>query len=347
LPGGNAARHGLQSGDVLLSYAGTRLSSKADLKLAQDGGPLRVEFWRDGATEKGRLDPGALGVVVSEDPPAAALRKHREALRLADARRGGESLRPLPGTRLEVAALARLLPEGRSTTLLDSDASERRLDELAASGKLKDFRLLHFATHGTVDPVSAAHSALELARDGLPGPEEQARLAAAGKKVPTGQLSVADIAQRWQLDADLVTLSACETALGPQGGGEGLLGFSQVLLARGARSLVLSLWKVDDTATALLMMRFYQNLLGKRDGLQEAMPKAEALQEAKGWLRALPRPEAERLAGRLGGGEARASLGAKAAAGSRAGAKPDLPAGERPFAHPLYWAAFILIGDAE
>jgi CHAT domain-containing protein len=345
LPDGNAARSGLRGGDVLLSYGGTKLTTKADLKVAQTGDRVPVAVWRDGKTLGDiRLAPGKLGVVLSDDPPALALRKRRERELLADARSRSD-ISPLPGTRLEVAAVAALLPRDKATVLLDSDASEQRLDQLAAAGKLKDFRLLHFATHGTVDPISAARSALELARDQLPGPDEQARLAAAGKKVLTGRLSVETIAQEWQLDADLVSLSACETALGPEGGGEGLLGFSQVLLGKGARSLLLSLWKVDDTATALLMRRFYQNLLGKRDGLKSPLPKAEALREAKRWLRDLPRVEVEKLAGELARGDVRASeeSGPKPPAALRA----SLPRGEAPFAHPYYWAAFILIGDPE
>jgi CHAT domain-containing protein len=195
-----------------------------------------------------------------------------------------------------------------------------------------------------VDPGAAAFSALELARDRLPGPDEQARRATAGQKVYTGRLSVQAIADEWDLDADLVALSACQTALGPDGGGEGLLGFSQVLLGRGARSLLLSLWKVDDTATALLMVRFYQDLLGQRDGLKAPLPKAEALREAKQWLRAMPRAEAEALAGRLAKGSVRATEEPK---GPAAPPVPVLPAGEAPFAHPRYWAAFILIGDPD
>jgi CHAT domain-containing protein len=162
--------------------------------------------------------------------------------------------------------------------------------------------------------------------------------------VYTGRLSAQTIGEEWDLDADLVALSACQTALGPDGGGEGLLGFSQVLLGRGARSLLLSLWKVDDTATALLMARFYQDLLGRRAGLEEAMPKAEALREAKRWLRQLPRSEAEALAGRLAKGSVRAAVEPK---GPAAPPVPALPAGDRPFAHPRYWAAFILLGDPD
>jgi tetratricopeptide (TPR) repeat protein len=347
LPGGNAARAGLRGGDVLLRYGGTKLVTRADLKVAQDGDPMPVVVWRNGQTlDDLRIAPGKLGVVVSEDAPAVALRKRRELDQLTDAR-SRDGAGPLPGTRFEVAAMAGLLPKDKRTLLIGSKASEQELDELAATGKLKDFRLLHLATHGTVDPVSAAHSALLLARDKLPGPDEQARLAAAGKRVPTGRLSVADIAERWQLDANLVTLSACQTALGPDGGGEGLLGFSQVLLARGARSLVLSLWKVDDTATALLMARFYQNLLGKRDGLKAPLPKAEALHEAKRWLRTLPRAEVEALAGQLAKGSVRADEEPDRPAPPREASRPAVPAGETPFAHPRFWAAFILIGDPE
>jgi CHAT domain-containing protein len=314
---------------------------------AEGSDRVPVIVWREGKVlDDLRVAAGKLGVVVSEDPPAVALQKHRELEQLADARARGDGLAPLPGTRLEVSAIAGLLPADKSTVLLGSQASEQELDALRTAGKLEGFRLLHLATHGTVDPGSARFSALELARDRLPGPEEQTRRAAAGKKVYTGRLWVQTVADEWDLGADLVALSACQTALGPDGGGEGLLGFSQVLLGRGARSLLLSLWKVDDTATALLMTRFYQNLLGKRDGLQAGMPKAEALREAKQWLRALPRAEAEALAGRLAKGSVRATEEPKGPA-VPAAAVPVVPPGDAPFAHPRYWAAFILIGDPE
>src|SRR5207248_10564834 len=119
-----------------------------------------------------------------------------------------------------------------------------------------------------------------------------------------------------------------------QSGGEGSLGFSQALFLAGARSLILSLWQVDDTATALLMTRFYENLLGKRAGLTQPLPKAAALQEAHSWLRQLTaRDIAAELAHlpQLRGGEREKPL-----AVSRS---------EHPYAHPYYWSAFILIGD--
>jgi CHAT domain-containing protein/tetratricopeptide (TPR) repeat protein len=347
LPGSNAARAGLRNGDVLLTYSGQKLTTRSDLKVAEVGTTVPVSVWREGKVlDQFRVDPGKLGIIITEDAPAVALRKRRELDLLADARERSDT-RPLPGTRLEVTALASLLPREKATLLLGSRASEQELDNLARTGKRKGYRLLHLATHGNVDPVSAAQSALLLARDRLPEVEEQNRLRGAGQKVPTGRLTAGDIAETWDLDADLVVLSACQTGLGPDGRGEGLLGFSQVLLGKGARSLLLSLWKVDDTATALLMTRFYQNLLGKRDGLKAGLPKAEALQEAKQWLRSLPRAEVEHLAGALAKGVVRSEEEPAGRVLPAAVPVAPLPAGPAPFAHPRYWAAFILIGDPD
>jgi CHAT domain-containing protein len=136
-----------------------------------------------------------------------------------------------------------------------------------------------------------------------------------------------------------VVLSACESGLGKQAGGEGFLGFAQPLLAKGARSLVLSLWKVDDRATSLLMARFYQNLLGQRPGLETPLAKAEALDEAKRWLRGLSSSEV--------GGELEAlDHGPLRPLATKVGApREPSPSGPPPFEHPYYWAAFVLIGD--
>src|SRR5262249_28131102 len=241
------------------------------------------------------------------------------------------SFQPLPGTRREIEVIAKLFPD--ATKLLGSEASEERLDELATDGKLKQFRYIHLATHGLIDLQRPMLSFLALAQDKLPDPLERVL---AGKTPYTGQLTAAHMRQTWKLDADLVVLSACESGLGKYQGGEGYIGFSQALLLSGSRSLVLSQWSVDDTATALLMVRFYENLLGKRKGLKP-MPKAQALQEAKTWLRNLTVKEAEKLVAQL----------PKVDRGKQRERSLPESGVVRPFEHPYYWAAFILIGDPD
>jgi CHAT domain-containing protein len=99
---------------------------------------------------------------------------------------------------------------------------------------------------------------------------------------------------------------------------------------------------VEDGATALLMHRFYANLLGKRDGLKAPMPKAAALREAKQWLRELPREEALRVVAAVTQGVARGKELLPPVPGV-----PDVKKDDRPYAHPYYWAAFVLIGEAD
>jgi tetratricopeptide (TPR) repeat protein len=336
LPSGNAARAGLRSGDVLLRWGQDRLTSLADLKKAS--GPGRVRVWRDGKEFDVRLEGTALGVSVDRRSPADAIRARRQLDSLLAKR--GTGHRPLPGTRWEVEALARLV--SGTTMLTGSRASEQQLDLLNGHTGLKRYRVLHFATHGQTVKNDPDRSALILAQDTLPDPLSQARL---GQKVYDGRLTVKTIRQHWQLDADLVVLSACQTALGQDAAGEGLLGFAQALLSRGARSVVLSRWKVDDSATALLMLRFYENLLGKRQGLKAPLLRAEALDEAKRWLRALPRQKAAGLVTTLTGGVIRGTV--DDALRTKVSRKATLPAGERPFAHPYYWAAFVFVGEHE
>src|SRR5207237_9882818 len=169
--------------------------------------------------------------------------------------------------------------------LLAAEAREPALDRLAGSGELGRFGFIHLATHGVIDEGVPARSAVILTQTGLPDPLEQVLH---HQPVFDGRLSVREIQRGWELKAELVTLSACETALGRDAGGEGFVGFTQALLLSGTRSVCLSLWKVDDTATSLLMQRFYQNLLGSRRGLARPLPKAEALAEAKAGIRGLP-----------------------------------------------------------
>jgi tetratricopeptide (TPR) repeat protein len=331
LPGLNADKSGLKPQDVLLRYAGIKLTAPADLTaaLARSSGsePIPVQVWRHGQTLDLVVRPGKLGIVSSKQPAAETIRGEREFAVLMQQTRGRPFTR-LPGTRREVEAIARLFAQ--ADTLLGSRASEQQLDQLLASGRLRDYSILHLATHGVLDPRIALHSALILSQDALPDPLQQAL---AGKEAYDGRLTAAQILRTWKLDADLVTLSACQSGLGQHQGGEGYLGFAQALLLAGGRSLVLSLWQVDDNATALLMTRFYQNLLGKRKGLDKPLPKAEALAEAKVWLRGLTAKDVDHELAQL-------PRGAEVE-------RPPAPVtkAEHPYGHPYYWAAFVLIGD--
>jgi CHAT domain-containing protein/tetratricopeptide (TPR) repeat protein len=257
----------------------------------------------------------------------------------AEAASKGEALSALPGTRREVKAIAALFEDPE--VLLGSEASEQRLDELARADGLRRFDVIHMATHGRMIADLWMQSRLFLARDRLP---DLTVPAAEGRELYDGELTADQILRTWNLDADLVVLSACESGLGRDAGSEGYLGFAQALFLKGARSLVLSQWKVDDKATSLLMARFYQNLLGKRPGLSNPMPKALALQEAKEWLRNLAQAEVDSELATLDRGPERPLVNPNGPANSAA-TPTSKPAGARPYAHPYYWAAFILIGD--
>ena len=348
VPGSNAAQHGLQPDDVLLTYNGTILEKREDLKTVAEGKPsIPVEVWRAGKTAHRQLAPGKLGVVVDPRPAAVAIQDQRRIHQiLTAARSGSEHFERLPGSRDEVESLAQLFASAHRSArvLTDTDASEPALDRLATSGELKRFAFLHLATHGVIDEAIPQRSAVILTQTGLPDPLDQVLK----HQTPyDGRLLMREIQRSWDLQAEMVTLSACETARGHYAGGEGFVGFTQALLMSGARSVCLSLWKVDDTATALLMRRFYANLLGARPGLSQPMPKAEVLEEAKAWLRSLRGDEVTKLAADLSGGAAR-SKGATKRPEVAPATTPGVPVwapDDRPFAHPYYWAAFVLVGD--
>jgi CHAT domain-containing protein/tetratricopeptide (TPR) repeat protein len=124
--------------------------------------------------------------------------------------------------------------------------------DLVMSGRLRDYRILHFATHGISNSESDLSGILLSSID------------EAGNQ-RSGVLLPQDV-YNLKLSADLVVLSACETALGPSVKSDGINGLSSSFMYAGAQSVVTSLWKVDDTATADLMTRFYEGML--KDNLQ-------------------------------------------------------------------------------
>jgi CHAT domain-containing protein len=349
VPHSTAYLFGIKPGDVLLEYNGKALRTRNDLAAVPSGDkPIRVpvKLWRDGEVRSLETAAGPLGIQSNPNRPAAqVILAQRAAAEVLHPGARGENLAPLPGTRREVQAIAALFPSGQVTTLLGPEATESSLQELAQSGALKQYRFLHLATHGQANPSVALSSAVFLAAE----PERPAASAdpAALESAPDGQITAEQIVRTWELDADLVVLSACESGLGRNAGGEGYLGFAQALFVKGARSLVLSQWKLDDKATALLMTRFYQNLLGRRAGLSQPMSKATALDEAKRWLRELTVEAAGSELDALERGTVRPLVAEADGPSPRAASSAPKPAGVRPYAHPYYWASFILIGDPQ
>ncbi len=150
---------------------------KDDLKTVAGGDkPIIVDVWRDGRSSRLDLAPGKLGAVIDPRPAPDAIAANRAMDKvLVASRGGGEDFEPLPGTRYEVEALARLFQSDnrRTRILLGTDASEQELASLAASGELGRFGFVHVATHGVIDEDVPARSAVILTQTGLPDPLEQ------------------------------------------------------------------------------------------------------------------------------------------------------------------------------
>jgi hypothetical protein len=354
-PRSNAAKAkplALASGDVLLSYNGMELRAIDDLTAAKrDLGPtewVRLRLWREGTVHETEMPGGDLGVIVNREPAPAALARARKIVEsLAAGERGDEKYPPLPGSRLEVEAIRKLFLVCGSSAhiLLGPDASEQRLSEVRGRGELARARYIHLATHGIINSRRPLDSALILSHHAPAGPGDPVR---EGRPQWDDRLTAGEVLRDWQLGAEMVTLSACRTALGKHEIGEGFIGFSQPFLLAGSRSVCMSLWATDDGATALFMNRFYENILGTRDDLKDRGPmsKAAALAEARQWLRELPLAQALSALARISGGVVRgeerpARIHPNVVDRGQSAARSADP----PFAHPYYWAPFILVGD--
>jgi CHAT domain-containing protein/Tfp pilus assembly protein PilF len=164
----------------------------------------------------------------------------------------------LPFSRQEAASIIALTPRGTGLKATDFEASR----DLALSRQLSEYRIVHFATHGLLNSERPELSGLVFSlidREGKP---------------QDGFLRLHEV-YNLQFNADLVVLSACETGLGKEIKGEGLIGLTRGFMYSGAPRVVASLWNVDDLATAELMKLFYQRML--KDGL----PAGAALRAAQ------------------------------------------------------------------
>ncbi|HEV2844882.1 MAG TPA: CHAT domain-containing protein, partial [Thermoanaerobaculia bacterium] len=165
--------------------------------------------------------------------------------RLTSVTRSGEGtiFERLPASRQEAESIAALAPPGEATLALGFEAALPRV----LGDRLSGFRIVHFATHGVIDAERPALSGLALSMVDEKGGSRE------------GFLHLHDI-YNLRLDADLVVLSGCRTALGREVRGEGLIGLARGFQYAGARRVLASLWRVEDRATAALMERFYRAL---------------------------------------------------------------------------------------
>ncbi|HUS12791.1 MAG TPA: CHAT domain-containing protein [Pyrinomonadaceae bacterium] len=156
----------------------------------------------------------------------------------------GLIIRRLKFTRQEAEQILAEAPRGKNFRAIDFQANRA----MATGGELSKYRFVHFATHGYIDSQRSDLSAIVLSLV-----DEQG-------KPQDGFLRTHDI-YNLNLPAELVVLSACETGLGKEIKGEGLVGLTRGFMYAGARRVVVSLWNVNDKATAELMARFYRGML--------------------------------------------------------------------------------------
>jgi CHAT domain-containing protein/tetratricopeptide (TPR) repeat protein len=163
----------------------------------------------------------------------------------------------LPASRREAEAIAREAAPGKALLALDFQASR----ELATGADLAGYRVVHFATHGIIDDEHPRLSGLVLSQV-----DEQ-------RTPRDGFLRLHDI-YRMHLNADLVVLSGCRTALGKNLRGEGIVGLTHGFFHAGASQVLATLWSVEDRVTAELMQRFYRGLF--HDGLSPSAALRQA-----------------------------------------------------------------------
>lgn len=181
-------------------------------------------------------------------------------------------------------------------------ASEAALDSLHRRGQLSKYDFIHFATHAEHDDQWFGDSALLLAEAQPPGPGTPVTI----EPALDGRLSIDEIGDRWHLNAQLVSLAACQGFSQVLSVGDGPMGIGAACLQAGARSLLVSCFPVDDAASELFF-NHYASLLFARNG--PAMDAATALRAARLWLRDYRAPD-----------------------------------GSRPYRSPAFWSGYLLVG---
>jgi CHAT domain-containing protein len=260
--------------DLLLKPAQHELQGKNHIVIVPDGALWELPFQAlQPAANRYLIEDAA----ISYAPSLSALREMRkqrrtygesatlmafgnpalsnETLERNRIARRDEKLEPLPEAEKEVKELAQLYGVENSRIYIGAAAREDLLK--AEAGK---FKVLHIAAHGVLNDANPMYSRLVLAQ---------------GESNEDGLLEAWEI-MKLDLKADLVVLSACNTARGRIGAGEGVIGLTWALFVAGSPTTVVSQWKVDSVSTSQLMMNFHRHL----KSIKPTMSKAEALRAA-------------------------------------------------------------------
>jgi CHAT domain-containing protein/lipoprotein NlpI len=193
-------------------------------------------------------------VFSNDDPRVVAARLGRPApidknvpvYALRSGEPGVDGLRRLRFSRQEADEIARLAGADSKLEAVDFAANRK----LATSDELSQYRVVHFATHGIINNNHPELSGIVLSLVDEKGQPQN------------GFLRLYDL-YNLKLSADLVVLSACQTALGKEIRGEGLVGLTRGFMYAGAPRVIASLWQIDDRASAEFMKRFYEAMLGQ------------------------------------------------------------------------------------
>lgn len=270
--------------DLLIKPAQAQIQGKTNLLIVPDGALWELPFQ---ALQSGQgrflLEDHAVSYVPSATvlQEMVALRRRRinkstasvsllafgnpalgrQTLERVGLTRGDEKLLPLPETEREVKYLSQLYGAAHSKVFVGGEASEDRMKAEAPK-----FTILHLATHGILNDASPMYSQIVLSQ-GDAGANED------------GLLEAWEI-MKMDLRADLVVLSACETARGRVGEGEGLIGLTWALFVAGSPTNIVSQWKVDSTSTTQLMLEFHRNLKNGLTNGKLELGTAKALQRA-------------------------------------------------------------------
>ncbi|PYS70332.1 MAG: hypothetical protein DMF69_13845, partial [Acidobacteria bacterium] len=215
---------------------------------------LSIASTRSSSTTQKQLSP-------TNRSSAATSSQLKRALRSVSGVRGideGFNLRRLLFSRDEAEAILSVTPGQSDLKALDFRANRG----LAMSDELGKYRVIHFSTHGLLDSRHPELSGLVLSLIDEAGQPQE------------GFLRLHEI-YNLRLNADLVVLSACQTGLGKEVRGEGLIGLTRGFMYAGVPRVMASLWQVDDAATAELMKRFYRGVF------QDKLPPAAALRAAQ------------------------------------------------------------------